>query len=429
MIEDSALEKMLRDKINKEKINFPEKLDEKIKTVIRELPERKEKVFPWKAAMTAASIALILTTSVILFRGTIKDNLLAVTNHPQARNKIVVVSNQELINKFKSEGYIVENNIGDIDKMQGGYSLADRVRCYVNLEELVDSSDIIIEGEVLAVRYFDDNNHYTYTVSKVRVTKSYNNKVSTGEVVTFVESGGFTTQYNMILRSGAKEKFGEKYYEICKTTPEEEEKTKNDKVFSYSFDGGTIMQPSDKVILFGQQSTDSLIDGANYYPVGGFEGKFIIKENTAERIIPKSQEGTPSFKMSTIELSSKLTDIIKNNRTAVNVPKVSANGISTITIKRNLDGNKQKVITKKEDIERIINHINSIEYKYSSDLDWSSEGYTIEFKGDKEYFIGFNGMRLKYNDRWYTVKHEDLAKVGIELDTLYNSMNYKEETK
>lgn len=427
MLEDSALEKMLKDRIKSENIKLPEKLDKKIKTVIRELPERKEKKFPWKIALAAASFVLILTTSVILFRGTIKDKLLAVTNHPQGKAKIPVVSNEELIKKFKSEGYIVEKSATSISEMQGGGSSDCRVRSYVNLEELVAVADIIIEGEVLAIRYFDDNNHYTYTESKVRVIKSYNNKVSAGEVVTFYESGGYTTKYNMILRSGAKEKFGEKYYEICNTTPEEEEKAKDIKVFQGSFDGGTIMQPEDKVVLFGVKSKDPIVDGTSYYPVGGFEGKFIIKDNMAERIIPKGQEGTPSLKMSTQDLSNKLLDIIENNRTVVKVPKVSVEGISVITIKRNLDGTKQKVITKKEDIERVISHINSIEYKYSSNLEWSGFGYTIEFKGDKEYFIGFNGMKLKYNDIWYTVKQEDLAKAGIELDTLYDSMNYKEE--
>ena len=148
----------------------------------------------------------------------------------------------------------------------------------------------------------------------------------------------------------------------------------------------------------------------------------------AERIIPKGEDGTPSLKMSTQELNNKLLDIIENNRTVVRVPKVSSEGISVITIKRNLDGTKQKVITKKEDIENVIKYINSIEYKYSSNLEWSVFGYTIEFKGDKEYFIGFNGMKLKYNDIWYTVKQEDLAKVGIKLEELYDSMNYKEET-
>jgi hypothetical protein len=309
MIEDSALEKMLRDKISNEKINFPEKLNEKIKTVIRELPERKEKLFPWKAAMAAAALALILTTSIILFRGNIKENLLAVTNHSQAKNKIAVVSNQELINKFKSEGYIVEKNIGDSAKVQGGYSLGKRVRYYVNLEELVDASDIIIEGEVLAVRYFDYNK-MTYTESKVLITKSYNNKVSTGEVVTFCESGGFTTKYNIIQYNDIEENRKDFEKPII-FSPEELEKVKDIKVFVGSFCGGTIMQPSDKVILFGEISKDQLIKGSYYYTVGGFEGKFVIKDNTAERIIPQG-EVTPALKMSIQELSNKLTDIIKN---------------------------------------------------------------------------------------------------------------------
>lgn len=427
MIEDSALKKILRDDINNEKMDFPKELDIRIKTVISELPERRRKQFPWKSTMVAASLALILTTSIIIFKVTKKDDLLAIINPPQAMNTTAPVSNQVLINKFKLDGYIIEKIPEDSAKIKSGFSMASacKKRSYENLEELIDASDIIIEGEVLAVRYFDYNNQFTYTESKLRVIKSYNDEVSAGDIVTFCESGGFTTQYNMIQMSGAKEKFGENYYEICKTTPEEEEKAKDIKVYNGGFYGGTIMQPSDKVILFGNKAQDSLIGGTYFNPLGGSEGKFVINDNSAERIIPKG-ESTPSFKMSTNELSNKITDIIKSNRTAVNVPKISGDGINIITIKQNFNGIKQKVITKKEDIERILTYINTIDYKYSSDLDWSGFGYTVEFKGDKEYFIGFNGTRIKYNDRWYLVKIEDIKKVGIDLEKLYNSMNYKE---
>lgn len=310
MIDNDDLEKFIRDKINKEKMNFPKELDAKINNVMSSLPRQKEKQLHYKIVIALGSVALIL---IILFSGTIRDTLFVEPKNDE--NKIVATSNEELITKFKSEGYVVEAIPEDIETMPGGSATACRVKSYGSLEELVDSSDVIIQGEVLAVRYFDyDLNTATgstFTESKIMVTESYNNKVSKGDIVTFYESGGFTTEYNMILMSGAKEKFGDKYYEICNTTPEEEEKAKDIRVFNYGFSGGKIMQPKDKVVLFGAKSNNPMIDGPHYNPVGGYEGKFIINDNNAQRIIPED-ESTPSLKMSLDELSYKIADIIKN---------------------------------------------------------------------------------------------------------------------
>jgi len=314
MLDDNDFEKVIRDRINKEKMNFPKKLDEKINTVMRSLPRQKEKQFHWKIVFAIGSFALIF---IILFSGTIRATLFAVPNN--VGNEIVATSNEELITKFKSEGYVVESIPEDSEPiLSGTVDSCKKVKYYESLEALVDDSDIIIQGEVLAVRYFDYNFislGSTFTESKIMVTKSYNNKVSKGDIVTFYESGGFTTEYNMIQMSGAKEKFGDKYYEICNTTPEEEEKAKDIKVFNYGFGGGKIMQPKDKVVLFGALSDDQIIDGLHYCQVGGYagyEGKFIINNNSAQRIIPQGElEFSPSLKMSVDELNNKITDIIK----------------------------------------------------------------------------------------------------------------------
>ncbi|HEY5563358.1 MAG TPA: hypothetical protein VIK72_16690 [Clostridiaceae bacterium] len=313
MIEDSTLEKLIRDRISSEKMTFPEGLDKRINNVLRELPQVKEKTFPWTVIVAVAAFTLILITSSLLFKGMTKDNLLAVVKPPQSGSKILAASNEKLIKKYKSEGYIVDKNTVESAKIQGGTSNSDRIRAYVSLEELVAASDIIIQGEVIGVKYFDDSNYYTYTESKVLVTKSYNNKISTGEVVTFYESGGFTTKYNMILQSGAKEKFGDKYYEIGNTTPEEEEKAKSIIVYSHSYDGDVIMQPEDKVLLFGIESKEPIIQGTYYSKVGGFDGKFNIKDDIAKRNIPQG-EFESSLEMTTKELSERLTDIVSKKK-------------------------------------------------------------------------------------------------------------------
>ena len=62
-------------------------------------------------------------------------------------------------------------------------------------------------------------------------------------------------------------------------------------------------------------------------------------------------------------------------------------------------------------------------------MNFSDWRYSIEFKGDKEYFIGFsfNYTKVKYNNKWYTIGEKDYAKVNIGMDGLYNSMDYIEE--
>jgi len=143
-----------------------------------------------------------------------------------------------------------------------------------------------------------------------------------------------------------------------------------------------------------------------------------------------------TINMTTTEIENKLKDIIKNNKTKVNVPKISTDGINSITITTyNVDNieslNKvRKIITRKEDVEKIINYINSKNYKYCADMKhmkWSPYfNYSIEVKGDKEYFIGFLFQsRLKYNDWWYMLPEHD--NFSTETIDLYKSMNYKEE--
>jgi len=262
MQEDKCIEKIIKERISKEKMSFPEKLDDRIKTVIRDMPERKRSKLDFKkCAMAAALIAVICAASVI-YHNYDKEKTKVAINDKQPESRGKVVDKDELIKKLKSEGYIVEKSAEAASNTTAAPKY--RARYYASLEELVDDSDVVIEGEVLAVRYFDKES-VTYKESKVLVTKSFNDKAKTGEVLTFCESGYFLSEYSM----------KKKVYQ----TSEEEERAKNTKVFCH-YGGHPIMQPGDNVILFGKLLKNFLKDSKEncYFPIGDGEGKLIWQE-------------------------------------------------------------------------------------------------------------------------------------------------------
>jgi hypothetical protein len=58
-------------------------------------------------------------------------------------------------------------------------------------------------------------------------------------------------------------------------------------------------------------------------------------------------------------------------------------------------------------------------------MNWKQPSCSIHITGDKEYFIDFYGIRVKYNDKWYTVDVRSGYSRGLE--ELYTGLNYKEE--
>ena len=64
---------------------------------------------------------------------------------------------------------------------------------YNDMDTIIKDSDIIVQGTVLNASYFDKG-FRTYTKSQVKVTKSYNKSINNGDIITFIELGGITTQ-------------------------------------------------------------------------------------------------------------------------------------------------------------------------------------------------------------------------------------------
>lgn len=166
---------------------------------------------------------------------------------------------------------------------------------YNNVEDMVKDSDVIIQGTVLSVKYCDENDkdglQIPSTESKVKVTKSYNRNIHMGDVLTFTEIGGVTTQKKIIarLRSGT----GNARFKNNDTTP-----------VKSLINGADVMSPNQNVMLFA--TFESPKNKEVYSPLCSYEGKFLInKDGTIERI-KANDTGLANLKFTQAEMDEKL---------------------------------------------------------------------------------------------------------------------------
>lgn len=166
---------------------------------------------------------------------------------------------------------------------------ADFSYTYNNLDEMIKASDVIIQGLVVNVSYFDKGME-TYTKSQVKVTKSYNKSINVGDILTFVEIGGITTEENSI---------NELKKQIPKKFNNSNDKTKIKRMIC----NVDTMNVNQAVMLFGQHNT--LVSGG-YMPLCSFQGKFIINsDGIIERPENKDIEAV-NLKFSQQDMDEKL---------------------------------------------------------------------------------------------------------------------------
>ena len=92
--------------------------------------------------------------------------------------------------KYAAEGYIVDPNYTEKNIIDDGLS-----GCMDWADPSFNrfSSEIIVEGEVVGVMYYTDSIKTRHTKSIVKVFKSFTDKASPGELLTFDQYGGLTT--------------------------------------------------------------------------------------------------------------------------------------------------------------------------------------------------------------------------------------------
>lgn len=83
---------------------------------------------------------------------------------------------------------------------------------------------------------------------------------------------------------------------------------------------------------------------------------------------------------------------------------------------------KEKTITKKEDIKKVINLINSIKKEHIKQNDYNGWVILIKTDGKEKHSICFSGGRVEIDNLWYIINNNDIDKIK----NLYNELNYKE---
>ncbi|MCU5376813.1 hypothetical protein OCA08_06645 [Bacillus cereus] len=189
---------------------------------------------------------------------------------------------------------------------------ADLAKTYNSVEELIDSSDIVIEGKVIERKSFDFKTN-TFTHLKVNVTKSFNDTVKVNDVINIIEAGGVTT----------KGKIQEYYPEKMKLQENE-----LDKPIEVLFDGAQNSKIDEKVLIFGGEIKDNFF-GLNeiaYMPLNSYQGKFTIDiDNKVKRY-----SGEETIPLNTAKLKAY----------------VSTNGNQNSSLETSLENMEQQIIEK-----------------------------------------------------------------------------------
>ncbi|URZ18502.1 hypothetical protein [Clostridium felsineum] len=163
---------------------------------------------------------------------------------------------------------------------------------YNDIDTIIKNSDIIVQGTVLNASYFDEG-FRTYTKTKIKVLKSYNKNINNGDILTFFELGGITTQQKAIAQ-------------LRKIKPEikENNDTTPIKRSIYNIDTMTKKQ---QVMLFAKAINSN--NEKAYIPLGFFEGRFFInKDKTIER--PENNiAGIIDIKFTQNEIDQKLNTL------------------------------------------------------------------------------------------------------------------------
>lgn len=142
---------------------------------------------------------------------------------------------------------------------------ADFITIYKNTKELVLDADIIVEGEIIKSQYFDFN-HHTFTCATLQISKSFNNKLNTGDRIEFIEVGGVTTKGNL------------KWYTSKKMNIPTNEMHQPIEIL---LDGASTSKSGERVLLFAKDDKENFFNMKEkvYIPLNSYQGKFIIDKN------------------------------------------------------------------------------------------------------------------------------------------------------
>ena len=102
---------------------------------------------------------------------------------------------------------------------------------------------------------------------------------------------------------------------------------------------------------------------------------------------------------------------------------ISTIDIDSMTIKALPSPPKVKTIDKKDDIEKVVSFINSIDKEVTIQVGTKGWEFWIQTNGKKEHSIIFIGDKVSIDKIWYKINTAEIKK----LRELYNGLDYKEE--
>ena len=103
---------------------------------------------------------------------------------------------------------------------------------------------------------------------------------------------------------------------------------------------------------------------------------------------------------------------------------IDSSSINKLTIKSIKDNNKYKAISKREDIEKVINFINDISREKTESQSINDWDFLIQTSGvDSNHSIILQGNIMNIDESWFKIDSQDIEK----LKDMYNDLNYKEE--
>lgn len=115
--------------------------------------------------------------------------------------------------------------------------------------------------------------------------------------------------------------------------------------------------------------------------------------------------------------------VLTSNISSNYIDEIDKNKVTSINIKVMPSPPKQKVISQKEDIYKIVKYLNSIKVKDKKQELYKGWEVTISILGEENYDITFIGEYIKVNGIEYKVSKDEMKK----LRRLYNSLKYEEQ--
>lgn len=111
------------------------------------------------------------------------------------------------------------------------------------------------------------------------------------------------------------------------------------------------------------------------------------------------------------------------SKTVETKDSISITDVDSLTITALPSPPQIKTIENKDEIEKIINHINSINKSNIEEDNINGWEFLIKTKGNKEHLISLVGDKININGTFYKVSKDELSK----FRDLYNSLEAKEE--